>query len=104
MYFLVFLLPFTLCYLVLLHNVNVCQPLVCKKYCVNIKKFSGNKVDLLPPDARCGYLKNFRSIVQKCIEEAGFLEKFNVLHTALISAKTGYGVEDLITVFIIYAC
>ncbi|CAI4229198.1 unnamed protein product [Auanema sp. JU1783] len=57
----------------------------------------GNKVDLLPPDAQCGYFKNFRTIVQEAVEEAGFRDKFNILHTALVSAKTGYGVEDLIT-------
>ncbi|CAJ0959667.1 unnamed protein product, partial [Mesorhabditis belari] len=57
----------------------------------------GNKVDLLPPDARCGYLKRFRQVVESTIEEAGFKHKFNLLHTALVSAKTGYGVEDLIT-------
>lgn len=57
----------------------------------------GNKVDLLPPDARSGYLKRFRDTVQSAIREAGYREHFNILHTALVSAKTGYGIEELIT-------
>ncbi|VDO38536.1 unnamed protein product [Haemonchus placei] len=57
-----------------------------------------NKVDLLPPDAQCGYLKRFKNVVDEAIEEAGFRDQFTILHTALVSAKTGYGIEDLITV------
>uniref|UniRef100_A0A0N4ZQ29 G domain-containing protein n=1 Tax=Parastrongyloides trichosuri TaxID=131310 RepID=A0A0N4ZQ29_PARTI len=57
----------------------------------------GNKVDLLPPDARAGYLKNFRNVLYKTLEDMGFKDKFNILHTALVSAKTGYGIEELIT-------
>ncbi|KAK5983023.1 hypothetical protein GCK32_003331 [Trichostrongylus colubriformis] len=56
-----------------------------------------NKVDLLPPDAQCGYLKRFKNVVEEAIQEAGFLDQFAILHTALVSAKTGYGIEDLIT-------
>ncbi|VDM62196.1 unnamed protein product [Angiostrongylus costaricensis] len=56
-----------------------------------------NKIDLLPPDARCGYLKRFKLVVEDAITKAGFREQFVILHTALVSAKTGYGVEDLIT-------
>uniref|UniRef100_A0A0K0DJA0 G domain-containing protein n=1 Tax=Angiostrongylus cantonensis TaxID=6313 RepID=A0A0K0DJA0_ANGCA len=56
-----------------------------------------NKVDLLPPDARCGYLKRFKLVVEDAITKAGFREQFVILHTALVSARTGYGVEDLIT-------
>ncbi|PIO70771.1 hypothetical protein TELCIR_07366 [Teladorsagia circumcincta] len=56
-----------------------------------------NKVDLLPPDAQCGYLKRFKNVVEEAIEEAGFRDQFAILHTALVSAKTGYGIEDLIT-------
>ncbi|GMT16728.1 hypothetical protein PFISCL1PPCAC_8025, partial [Pristionchus fissidentatus] len=56
-----------------------------------------NKVDLLPPDARCGYLKRFKQTVEREIASAGFADSFNILHTALVSAKTGYGIEDLIT-------
>lgn len=61
----------------------------------------GNKVDLLPPDARRGFLHHFRQILHSSLKEAGFVDNFNILHTSLISAKTGYGVEDLITVRIL---
>lgn len=57
----------------------------------------GNKVDLLPPDKRSGYLKHFRQALFDSVTSAGFSDRFNVLHTGLISAKTGFGVEDLIT-------
>ncbi|CAI5441673.1 unnamed protein product [Caenorhabditis angaria] len=57
----------------------------------------GNKVDLLPPDAKTGYMYRFKTTVEKAIEKAGYRDSFNILHTALVSAKTGYGVEDLIT-------
>ncbi|KHN78301.1 Nitric oxide-associated protein 1 [Toxocara canis] len=57
----------------------------------------GNKVDLLPPDQRSGYLKHFRETLFKAVEEVGFTKRFNLLHTALISAKTGFGIEELIT-------
>uniref|UniRef100_A0A914ZT92 G domain-containing protein n=1 Tax=Parascaris univalens TaxID=6257 RepID=A0A914ZT92_PARUN len=56
-----------------------------------------NKVDLLPPDQRSGYLKHFRETLFKAVEDVGFTKRFNVLHVALISAKTGFGVEELIT-------
>ncbi|KHJ75543.1 hypothetical protein OESDEN_24841 [Oesophagostomum dentatum] len=57
-----------------------------------------NKVDLLPPDARTGYLRRFKQVVDEAVEAAGFRKHFTILHTALVSAKTGYGIEDLITV------
>uniref|UniRef100_A0A8R1TIU5 G domain-containing protein n=1 Tax=Onchocerca volvulus TaxID=6282 RepID=A0A8R1TIU5_ONCVO len=57
----------------------------------------GNKVDLLPPDAQPGFLRHFRQILYSTLKETGFVNNFNILHTSLISAKTGYGVEDLIT-------
>ncbi|GMR37085.1 hypothetical protein PMAYCL1PPCAC_07280 [Pristionchus mayeri] len=56
-----------------------------------------NKVDLLPSDAKVGYLRRFKETVEREIAAAGFLDSFNILHTALVSAKTGYGIEDLIT-------
>nr|CDJ88853.1 GTP-binding protein domain containing protein [Haemonchus contortus] len=31
------------------------------------------------------------------VVEAGFRDQFTILHSALVSAKTGYGIEDLIT-------
>lgn len=59
---------------------------------------SGNKLDLLPPDARTGYLKLFRETLREELKKAGFADRFNILHTTLVSAKTGFGIEDLITV------
>ncbi|VDN87336.1 unnamed protein product [Brugia pahangi] len=58
----------------------------------------GNKVDLLPPDAHRGFLRHFRQVLHGLLKETGFVDNFNILHMSLISAKTGYGVEDLITV------
>ncbi|KIH60454.1 hypothetical protein ANCDUO_09298, partial [Ancylostoma duodenale] len=69
------------------HIIGPCKPMIV----------IANKVDLLPPDARTGYLKRFKQVVEEAIEAAGFRNQFTILHTALVSAKTGYGVEDLIT-------
>ncbi|XP_062538542.1 nitric oxide-associated protein 1 [Armigeres subalbatus] len=55
----------------------------------------GNKVDLLPRDCS-GYLDNIRNNLTKTFLEAGFT-KNNIKHVSLISATTGYGVEQLIT-------
>lgn len=41
-------------------------------------------------------------MVEEAIEEAGFRDQFSILHVALVSAKTGYGIEDLITVCGLY--
>ncbi|XP_055614065.1 nitric oxide-associated protein 1 [Uranotaenia lowii] len=55
----------------------------------------GNKVDLLPKDCP-GYLDNIRIHLTKTLEKAGF-ERNNIKHVSLISATTGFGVEELIT-------
>uniref|UniRef100_A0A914XK78 G domain-containing protein n=1 Tax=Plectus sambesii TaxID=2011161 RepID=A0A914XK78_9BILA len=57
----------------------------------------GNKVDLLPPDASRGYLRHFKDSLTKAIDEVGFSSRFNILHTTVVSAKTGFGIEELIT-------
>lgn len=54
----------------------------------------GNKIDLLPGDSP-GYLRRIRQQLSQYCEEAGFRTQVTDLH--LISAKTGYGVEDLIS-------
>lgn len=55
----------------------------------------GNKVDLIPMDQ-----PNYLNHIKKCLKEEamkmGFDEKF-IKHISLISAKTGYGIEELIT-------
>ncbi|PSN49800.1 hypothetical protein C0J52_01392 [Blattella germanica] len=55
----------------------------------------GNKVDLLPPDSR-GYLHRIKECLVNNLNHSGIPER-NIKHVALISAKTGYGVEELIT-------
>ncbi|XP_053678609.1 nitric oxide-associated protein 1 [Anopheles nili] len=55
----------------------------------------GNKVDLIPQDCP-GYLENVRNSLTKSIIESGFTRN-NIKHVSLISASTGYGVEELIT-------
>uniref|UniRef100_A0AC34F1J3 G domain-containing protein n=1 Tax=Panagrolaimus sp. ES5 TaxID=591445 RepID=A0AC34F1J3_9BILA len=57
----------------------------------------GNKIDLLPPDARSGFLRRYRDALIDALNESGLSERFNIMHTTLVSAKTGYGIEDLIT-------
>lgn len=51
----------------------------------------GNKIDLIPGDSR-GWLHN----AEKMLRES-FPAHVNVIHTELISAKTEYGIESLIT-------
>lgn len=55
----------------------------------------GNKVDLIPGD-HDGYLKHIKNTLQAYVEKMG-IAKANIKHVALISAQTGFGVEDLIT-------
>ena len=55
-----------------------------------------NKVDLLPQDS-AGYLDRVKDMLVKECEARGLGRSHYLKHIALISAKTGYGVEDLIT-------
>lgn len=55
----------------------------------------GNKVDLLPQDSR-DYLNHITKRLEDALIETG-LSRTNIKHTCLISAKTNYGIEDLIT-------
>lgn len=55
----------------------------------------GNKVDLLPQDSP-GYLHHVQKNLLNNMKLFGFGTK-NIRHVALISAKTGYGVEELVT-------
>ncbi|KAK5645480.1 hypothetical protein RI129_006780 [Pyrocoelia pectoralis] len=57
----------------------------------------GNKVDLLPRDSQ-RYLDQIRNVVQSILRETIDSRALkNIKHIALISAKTGWGVEELIT-------
>lgn len=55
----------------------------------------GNKVDLLPRD-QPDYLNHIMRCLKAEAMKMGFDEKF-IKHISLISAKTGYGIEELIT-------
>lgn len=54
----------------------------------------GNKIDLLPRDST-----NSLQHIKQCLNDAISIYnlKNNILHTCLISAATGYGIEELIT-------
>ncbi|KAL3864046.1 hypothetical protein ACJMK2_005758 [Sinanodonta woodiana] len=57
----------------------------------------GNKVDLIPRDDT-GYLERVKTLLRDSCERAGLNPTGeNVKHICLVSAKTGYGIEDLIT-------
>lgn len=55
----------------------------------------GNKVDLIPRDAP-NSLDHLKECLLKEALKTGFKQK-SINHVALISAKTGYGIEELIT-------
>ena len=55
----------------------------------------GNKVDLLPQDSK-GYLKHISNSLIQELEKSG-MHRANIKHVCLVSAQTGYGIEDLIT-------
>uniref|UniRef100_H2V7Y6 Nitric oxide associated 1 n=1 Tax=Takifugu rubripes TaxID=31033 RepID=H2V7Y6_TAKRU len=54
----------------------------------------GNKIDLLPMDSP-NYLQRIRRHLTQCCHDAGFGTQLADIH--LISAKTGYGVEALVS-------
>jgi len=54
----------------------------------------GNKVDLLPQDSDM-YLMHIKQCLKDSVVNAGFNEK-RIKNVSLISAKTNFGIEDLI--------
>ncbi|XP_076439577.1 nitric oxide-associated protein 1-like [Babylonia areolata] len=57
----------------------------------------GNKVDLIPRDSR-GYLERTRQRLLEMCSSAGLNPTGkNIKHVCLVSAKTGYGIESLVT-------
>ncbi|XP_063313454.1 nitric oxide-associated protein 1 [Pelobates fuscus] len=56
----------------------------------------GNKIDLLPGDSN-GYLKRIKGQLKQYCINAGINRNGKITDVRLISAKTGYGVEELIT-------
>ncbi|XP_046987580.1 nitric oxide-associated protein 1 [Schistocerca americana] len=55
----------------------------------------GNKIDLLPQDCS-GFLDHVKKCIIKSLDQTG-LSAANIKHVELISARTGYGIEELIT-------
>lgn len=56
----------------------------------------GNKVDLLPRDCN-SYLTHVKSCLKQQFIEHGGFNALNIKNVSLISAKTGFGIEELIT-------
>lgn len=54
----------------------------------------GNKVDLLPRDST-NYVHHLKNCLESTGREVG-LRNVNLIHTALVSATTGFGIESLI--------
>lgn len=55
----------------------------------------GNKVDLLPRDSP-KFLENIKQLLTNTVVQVTGVKKENITHVQLISAKTGYGIEQLI--------
>lgn len=56
----------------------------------------GNKVDLLPKDDE-NYLQGIKKSLRESLKLAGISRETRIRDFSLISAKTGYGVENLVT-------
>ena len=56
----------------------------------------GNKVDLLPRDSP-DYLRNVKNVLYDVTMQCANLQPKNIKSVNLVSAKTGFGVESLIT-------
>lgn len=54
----------------------------------------GNKIDLLPKDSS-SFLEHVKDSLTESLVQVG-ITKMNIKHVGLISAKTGYGIEQLI--------
>ncbi|XP_024869274.1 nitric oxide-associated protein 1 [Temnothorax curvispinosus] len=55
----------------------------------------GNKIDLLPPDSK-HFFTHVKDCLSKTVIDSTGIKKENIRHVALTSAKTGYGIEELI--------
>lgn len=55
----------------------------------------GNKIDLIPKDSK-GYLDHVKNCLVAELEKSG-IARANIKHVSLISATSGYGIEQLIT-------
>ncbi|XP_017764432.1 PREDICTED: nitric oxide-associated protein 1 isoform X2 [Eufriesea mexicana] len=55
----------------------------------------GNKVDLLPRDSKL-FFENVKQLLLDTVIDVTGVKRENITHVELISAKTGYGIEQLI--------
>ncbi|XP_012535443.1 nitric oxide-associated protein 1 [Monomorium pharaonis] len=55
----------------------------------------GNKIDLLPQDSN-HFFTHIKDCLSKAVQMRTGIKKENIKHVALVSAKTGYGIEELI--------
>lgn len=55
----------------------------------------GNKIDLLPQDGPL-FLKRVRKVLLEAVQLSGF-GMSDIKHVELVSSKTGFGIEELIT-------
>ncbi|XP_043797874.1 nitric oxide-associated protein 1 isoform X3 [Apis laboriosa] len=55
----------------------------------------GNKIDLLPRDSP-KFLENIKQLLANTVVHVTGVKKENITHIQLISAKTGFGIEELI--------
>ena len=58
------------------------------------------QIDLLPQDSD-GYLRRTKQQLRDACLKAGVGFDSTIHHVALISAKTGYGIEDLVDVLLL---
>lgn len=65
--------------------------------CACLQNYDYFQIDLIPPDLMDDYLDHYKFCLRKSIKDLGFDEKLNIMKTFLISAKTGYNIENLIT-------
>lgn len=56
----------------------------------------GNKVDLLPRDSTSFFANVEKQLLDTVVDTTG-IKRNNIVHVALTSAKTGYGIESLIS-------
>ena len=56
----------------------------------------GTKVDLLPKDNN-GYLKHCKDVLIQMCKMSGVGRNRNIQHVSLVSGKTMYGIEELVT-------
>ncbi len=54
------------------------------------------QLDLMPKDSE-GFISRAREMLVNACEDAGLLKEAYVHHICVVSAKTGFGIEQLVT-------